>query len=127
MCLCSFLCPFWSQSIPLSSVQVCSPIQHFSFALNSKSPCMSFFNFSFIQTFHHWIIDVHRSGSISLKDGSVEAFTCARVLVFWYWISCIEKPYRQKSWLLTSLSFCLVFFLQCTTGGFYKLLRVCPV
>lgn len=130
MHLCSFPCPFWSLPIPLSSGRVCIPIQHFSPALNSKSTHKSFSSFSFIQNFHHWVIDGQRSASTSLQDASVKATPRARVLLFWSRISRTDRLYRQKSCLSTSSSFCslpLAFLLQRAAGGSYALVRVCPM
>lgn len=102
MRLYSLLCPFWSLPISFCSAQICFPIKHFSPSPNSKSTHKSFCDFSYIQTPHNWITDVHRITSISLKVGSLKAFSYVWVLVFWYWICCADKPYRQKSRLSTS-------------------------
>jgi len=89
--------------------------------VNSKSTVKSFSNFGFIQTFHCWVTDAQRA-SIPLQDASVKAVTHTWVLVFRYWVSCMDRLYRQKSCLSTSSCYCslpLPFLLQCTTGGSY--------
>lgn len=117
MHLYSFLCPFRSLPIPLCSAQIYFPIQHFSPALNSKPTCKSFCDFSYSQTPHDWITDMHRITTISLKVGLLKAFT-------YVWCSgaefVVQRNHTDRNHAFQHPPICslpLVFLLQCTTCG----------